>query len=154
MALSNLIAIAIIFTTAATLHRAGVMDISSSTDAAKALEPVAGKFAFVIFSAGIIGTGLLAVPVLAGSAAFGVGEALQWKVGLARKSKEAVAFYGTLAAATVLGTGIMFTPIDPINALYWSAVINGICSGHGRDDADGGAPTSWASSLSKAGCAR
>lgn len=115
------------------------MDISSSTDAAKALEPVAGKFAFVIFSAGIIGTGLLAVPVLAGSAAFGVGEALQWKVGLARKPKEAVAFYGTLAAATVLGTGIMFTPIDPINALYWSDIINGICSGHGRDDADGGA---------------
>ncbi|MDX8437714.1 divalent metal cation transporter [Mesorhizobium abyssinicae] len=128
MALSNLIAIAIIFTTAATLNKAGVTDISSSTDAAKALEPVAGKFAFIIFAAGIIGTGLLAVPVLAGSAAFAVGEALHWKVGLAREPKEAVAFYGTLTIAAALGTGIMFTPIDPIKALYWSAVINGICA--------------------------
>ncbi|MEW6633686.1 MAG: Nramp family divalent metal transporter [Pseudomonadota bacterium] len=128
MALSNLIAIAIIFTTAATLHKAGVTDIASSTDAAKALEPVAGKFAFIVFAAGIVGTGLLAVPVLAGSAAFAVGEAMHWKVGLARKPKEAVAFYGTLAAATALGTGIMFTPIDPIQALYWSAVINGVCA--------------------------
>ncbi|PBB28818.1 divalent metal cation transporter [Mesorhizobium sp. WSM3882] len=128
MALSNLIAVAIIFTTAATLHKTGVTDISSSTDAARALEPVAGKFAFVIFAAGIIGTGLLAVPVLAGSAAFAVGEALHWKVGLAREPKKAVAFYGTLATAAALGTGIMFTPIDPIKALYWSAVINGICA--------------------------
>lgn len=128
MALSNLIGIAIIITTAATLHKAGVTDISSSTDAAKALEPVAGKFAFIVFSAGIIGTGLLAVPVLAGSAAFAVGEALRWKVGLAREPKEAVAFYATLAAATALGSGIMFTPIDPIKALYWSAVINGVCA--------------------------
>ncbi|TPI53410.1 divalent metal cation transporter [Mesorhizobium sp. B3-1-7] len=128
MAFSNLIAIAIIFTTAATLHKAEVTDIASSTDAAKALEPAAGKFAFIIFSMGIIGTGLLAVPVLAGSAAFAVGEALRWPVGLQRKPKEAVAFYATLAAATALGTGIMFTPIDPIKALYWSAIINGICA--------------------------
>ncbi|MEW6634898.1 MAG: divalent metal cation transporter, partial [Pseudomonadota bacterium] len=106
----------------------GVTDIASSTDAAKALEPVAGKFAFIVFAAGIVGTGLLAVPVLAGSAAFAVGEAFHWKVGLARKPKEALAFYGTLAAATALGTGIMFTPIDPIKALYWSAVINGVCA--------------------------
>lgn len=127
MALSNLIAVAIIFTTAATLHKAGVTDISSSTDAAKALEPVAGKFAFVVFSAGI-GTGLLAVPVLAGSAAFAVGEAMHWPVGLEREPKEVVAFYATLVAAAALGTGIMFTPIDPIKALYWSAVINGICA--------------------------
>jgi NRAMP (natural resistance-associated macrophage protein)-like metal ion transporter len=128
MAFSNLIAIAIMFTTAATLHKAGVTDIASSTDAAKALEPAAGKFAFIIFSAGIIGTGLLAVPVLAGSAAFAVGETLHWRVGLRRRPKEAVAFYATLAAATALGTGIMFTPIDPIKALYWSAVINGMCA--------------------------
>ncbi|RWM07034.1 MAG: divalent metal cation transporter [Mesorhizobium sp.] len=128
MAFSNLIALAIVFTTAATLHKAGVTDIASSTDAAKALEPAAGKFAFIIFSAGIIGTGLLAVPVLAGSAAFAVGEALRWKVGLRRRPKEAVAFYTTLAAATALGTVIMFTPIDPIKALYWSAVINGLCA--------------------------
>ncbi|ODT29852.1 MAG: hypothetical protein ABS35_07680 [Kaistia sp. SCN 65-12] len=78
MAISNVIGIAIIITTAATLHKAGVTDITSSTDAAKALEPVAGKFAFIVFAAGIIGTGLLAVPVLAGSAAFAVGEALKW----------------------------------------------------------------------------
>jgi len=128
MAISNVIGIAIIITTAATLHKAGVTDITSSTDAAKALEPVAGKFAFIVFAAGIIGTGLLAVPVLAGSAAFAVGEALKWKVGLARKPKEAVAFYTTLAVATALGTGIMFTSIDPIKALYWSAVINGVCA--------------------------
>jgi NRAMP (natural resistance-associated macrophage protein)-like metal ion transporter len=128
MGFSNLIAVAIIFTTAATLHKAGVTNIASSTDAAKALEPAAGKFAFIIFSMGIIGTGLLAVPVLAGSAAFAVGEALHWTVGLQRKPKEALAFYATLAAATALGTGIMFTPIDPIKALYLSAVINGICA--------------------------
>jgi NRAMP (natural resistance-associated macrophage protein)-like metal ion transporter len=128
MAFSNLIALAIVFTTAATLHKAGVTDIASSTDAAKALEPAAGKFAFIIFSAGIIGTGLLAVPVLAGSAAFAVGEALRWQVGLQRRPREAAAFYSTLAAATALGTGIMFTPVDPIKALYWSAVINGICA--------------------------
>ncbi len=128
MAFSNLIAVAIIFTTAATLHKTGVTNIGSSTDAAKALEPAAGKFAFIVFSAGIIGTGLLAVPVLAGSAAFAVGEALRWPVGLQRKPKEAIAFYATLAIATALGTGIMFTPIDPIKALYWSAVINGMCA--------------------------
>lgn len=128
MGFSNVIAIAIIFTAAATLHKAGVTDINSSTDAAKALEPIAGKFAFVIFAAGIIGTGLLAVPVLAGSAAFAVGEACRWPVGLQRKPKEAVAFYATLAAAALLGMGIMFTPIDPIKALYWSAVVNGICA--------------------------
>ncbi|MDX8451193.1 divalent metal cation transporter [Mesorhizobium sp. VK9D] len=128
MAFSNIIAIAIIVTTAATLHKTGAIEISSSTDAAKALEPIAGKFAFVIFAMGIIGTGLLAVPVLAGSAAFAVGEARRWPVGLERKPKEAIAFYATLAAAALLGMGIMFTPIDPIRALYWSAVINGICT--------------------------
>ncbi|UCI34308.1 NRAMP family divalent metal transporter [Mesorhizobium sp. B4-1-4] len=128
MAFSNLIAIAIVITSAATLHKAGVTDIGSSTDAAKALEPVAGRFAFVIFAAGIIGTGLLAVPVLAGSAAYAVGEAFRWPVGLERRPKEAVAFYATLASAGALGMGIMFTPIDPIKALYWSAVINGVCA--------------------------
>ncbi|RWA94576.1 NRAMP family divalent metal transporter [Mesorhizobium sp.] len=128
MAFSNLIAIAIIVTTAATLHKAGVTEINSPTDAAKALEPVAGKFALMVFATGIIGTGLLAVPVLAGSAAFAVGEACRWPVGLERQPKEAVAFYTTLAAAAMLGMAIIFTPIDPIKALYWSAVINGICA--------------------------
>ncbi|UCI05263.1 NRAMP family divalent metal transporter [Mesorhizobium sp. B1-1-8] len=128
MAFSNLIGIAIVITTAATLHKAGVTDVGSSTDAAKALEPVAGRFAFMIFAAGIIGTGLLAVPILAGSAAYAVGEAFRWPVGLERRPKEAIAFYATLVSAGVLGMGIMFTPIDPIKALYWSAVINGICA--------------------------
>ncbi|WP_348627496.1 divalent metal cation transporter [Mesorhizobium sp. M1E.F.Ca.ET.041.01.1.1] len=119
MAFSNVIAIAIIVTAAATLHKAGVTEINSSTDAAKALEPVAGKFALMVFATGIIGTGLLAVPILAGSAAFAVGEACRWPVGLERQPKEAIAFNTTLAAAAMLGMAIIFTPIDPIKALYW-----------------------------------
>jgi len=126
MAFSNIIALAIIFTTAATLNRAGVTNIETSAQAAEALRPIAGDFAFVIFALGIIGTGLLAVPVLAGSAAYAIGEACKWPVGLSRQPKEAVAFYSTLTAATVLGAGITLSPIDPIKALYWSAVINGI----------------------------
>ena len=126
MGFSNLIALAIIFTTAATLHKAGVTNIETSTQAAEALRPIAGDFAFVVFALGIIGTGLLAVPVLAGSAAYAVGEACKWPVGLSRKPSKAAAFYGTLAASTVLGMVITLTPLDPIKALYWSAVINGI----------------------------
>ena len=126
MAFSNLIALAIIFTTAATLHKAGVTTIETSTQAAEALRPIAGDFAFLVFALGIIGTGLLAVPVLAGSAAYAVGEACKWPVGLSRKPSKAAAFYGTLAASTVLGMVITLTPLDPIKALYWSAVINGV----------------------------
>ena len=126
MAFSNIIAIAIIVTTAATLNKSGVTNIETSSQAAEALRPIAGDFAFFIFALGIIGTGLLAVPVLAGSAAYAVGEAFKWSVGLARKPKQATAFYWTLTAATVLGMGIVWTPIDPIKALYWSAVINGV----------------------------
>lgn len=126
MAFSNLIALAIILTTAATLHQAGVTTIESSTQAAEALRPLAGDFAFVVFALGIVGTGLLAVPVLAGSAAHAVGEARNWPVGLSTKPNKAVAFYVTLAASAVLGMAITLTPIDPIKALYWSAVINGI----------------------------
>ena len=94
--------------------------------AAEALRPIAGEFAFLIFALGIIGTGFMAVPILAGSAAYAIGEALRWPVGLARQPKEARAFYATLAAATAIGTIINFVPIDPIRALYWSAVINGV----------------------------
>ena len=113
-------------TAGATLHVAGKTDIDSSQMAAEALRPIAGEFAFLIFALGIIGTGFMAVPVLAGSAAYAVGEALRWPVGLARQPKAAHAFYATLAVATALGTAISFLPIDPIRALYWSAVINGV----------------------------
>jgi Mn2+/Fe2+ NRAMP family transporter len=113
-------------TTAATLHRAGISDIDSSSQAAEALRPVAGPFAFALFAVGIIGTGLLAVPVLAGSAAYALGEARKWPIGLARKPKEAKAFYLAIAAATLVGVLVNFSPINPIKALYWSAVINGV----------------------------
>jgi NRAMP (natural resistance-associated macrophage protein)-like metal ion transporter len=126
MGISNLVALAIIVTTAATLHANGMTDIQTSQQAAEALRPLAGRFAFLIFALGIIGTGFLAVPVLAGSAAYAIGEARKWPVGLARKPMEAKAFYCTLAVATVVGTIINFMPVDPVKALYWSAVINGI----------------------------
>ena len=126
MAFSNLVSLAIMFTTAATLHAAGKTDIQTSSQAAEALRPVAGNFAFAIFALGIIGTGLLAVPVLAGSAAYALGEARKWPVGLARKPKRAKAFYGTVVAATMVGSLASFLGLDPIKALIWSAVINGI----------------------------
>jgi NRAMP (natural resistance-associated macrophage protein)-like metal ion transporter len=126
MAFSNVIAIAIIITTAATLHGNRVTDIESSAQAAEALKPVAGEFAYLIFTLGIIGTGLLAVPVLAGSAAYALGEGRRWPVGLDRQPKEAAAFYASIAIATLIGIGLNFTPINPIKALYWSAVINGV----------------------------
>ena len=126
MAFSNLIALSIIVTAAASLHRAGTTNIESSAQAAEALRPVAGEFAFVLFALGIIGTGLLAVPVLAGSAAYAIGETFGWRVGLSRKPREAIPFYGVLAAAALIGAAIILTPVNPMQALYWSAVINGI----------------------------
>jgi NRAMP (natural resistance-associated macrophage protein)-like metal ion transporter len=126
MAFSNLIAIAIIMTTAATLHSAGKTDILSSAQAAEALRPIAGAFAELIFALGIVGTGLLAVPVLAGSTAYAIGEGRKWPVGLSRKPREAAAFYGVLALSVAAGVALNFTAIDPIKALYWSAVINGV----------------------------
>jgi NRAMP (natural resistance-associated macrophage protein)-like metal ion transporter len=126
MAFSNLVALAIMVTTAATLHASGKTDIQTSSQAAEALKPVAGEFAFAIFSLGIIGTGLLAVPVLAGSAAYALGEARKWPVGLARQPLEARAFYATIVVATMAGVAISLSPIDPIKALFWSAVINGV----------------------------
>ncbi len=108
MGVSNFIALSIMVTAAATLHAHNITDINSSADAAKALEPVAGKFAEILFVIGIVGTGLLAVPVLAGSAAYGVGEAFRWPIGLARKPKDAKAFYCTIAAATAFGRGPKF----------------------------------------------
>jgi len=126
MAFSNLVALAIMVTTAATLHASGNTDIQTSSQAAEALKPVAGEFAFAIFSLGIIGTGLLAVPVLAGSAAYALGEARKWPVGLARQPLAARAFYATIVIATLAGVAISLSPVDPIKALFWSAVINGV----------------------------
>jgi Mn2+/Fe2+ NRAMP family transporter len=126
MAFSNVIAVAIIVSTAATLHAKGVTSIETSAQAAEALKPIAGEFASLIFTVGIIGTGLLAVPVLAGSAAYALAESRRWPVGLARQPKEAWAFYASLAVASLIGIGLNFTPINPIKALYWSAVINGV----------------------------
>lgn len=126
MAVSNLIALFIIFATAATLHSAGVTDIQTSAQAAEALRPVAGPFAFALFALGIVATGMLAVPVLAGSAAYGVSEALGWSEGLDRRPKEARGFYGVIAVATLAGAAISMSPLDPVKALYWSAIVNGI----------------------------
>ncbi len=126
MAFSNLIAISIIITAAATLNASGKTDIETSAQAAEALKPIAGNFAEFIFALGIIGTGLLAVPVLAGSAAYAIGEGRKWPVGLARKPREAAAFYGVLALSAGIGILVNLTPISPISALYWSAVINGV----------------------------
>ncbi|WP_242098709.1 divalent metal cation transporter [Sphingomonas sp. CROZ-RG-20F-R02-07] len=126
MAVSNLVALAIMIGTAATLHAAGKVSIDTAADAAKALEPLAGKFAFVLFSLGIIGTGLLAVPVLAESAAYAIGETRGWKCGLDERPWEAVGFYSVIALATLLGIAIDWSPLDPIKALFWSAVVNGV----------------------------
>ena len=126
MAFSNLIAISIIITASATLHATGKTNIETSAQAAEALRPIAGVFAEFIFAIGIIGTGLLAIPVLAGSAAYAIGEGRRWPVGLARKPREAAAFYSVLALSAGIGIALNFTPISPISALYWSAVINGV----------------------------
>ncbi len=126
MGFSNFIALSIMVTAAATLHKNGVTNVNTAADAARALKPLAGPFAEVIFALGILGTGLLAVPVLAGSAAYGVGEAFRWETGLDRKPREAKAFYGVIAAATAAGVLLNLSPIDPIQALFWSAVVNGL----------------------------
>ena len=128
MAASNLVALAIILTTAATLNANGITEIRTSADAAEALRPFAGDYAAVVFALGIVGTGLLAVPVLAGSAAYALGEARRWPVGLDCKPKRAKAFYSTIVAATAIGALMNFTPIDPIRALVVAAVINGVVS--------------------------
>ena len=128
MGLSNLVAFFIMLTTAVTLHVHGVTDIQTSAQAAEALRPIAGDFAFALFAAGIVGTGLLAVPVLAGSAAYAVAETFEWKIGLGLPLLEARGFYAILTVATLLGVAMNFSAIDPIKALIWSAVINGVIS--------------------------
>jgi Mn2+/Fe2+ NRAMP family transporter len=126
MFVSNAIGWFIIVSVAATLNAHGVKDIQTASQAAEALRPIAGIFAFALFAIGIIGTGMLAVPVLAGSAAYALAEALHWPSGLARKPKAAKAFYGTIAVATGLGMVFNLLPIDPIKALFWTAVLNGV----------------------------
>lgn len=126
MGFSNLVAFCIMLTTAVTLHAHGVHEIATSAQAASALRPVAGEFAFVLFSVGIIGTGLLAIPVLAGSAAYAVAGTFNWRNSLELAPSAARKFYGIIAASTLAGVALGFTHFDPIQALYWSAVINGV----------------------------
>ncbi|HLY06986.1 MAG TPA: divalent metal cation transporter [Rhizomicrobium sp.] len=126
MAFSNLIALFIIVAVAATLYTHGIRNIDSSVKAAQALAPIAGRFASVIFAVGIIGTGLLALPVLAGSAGYAVSETFRWTLGLDKTPRAARAFYGVIAGSMLLGMLIAFSPIDPMKALYWSAVVNGV----------------------------
>ena len=126
MAFSSLVSLAIVFATAATLHSHGVTDIATSAQAAEALRPIAGEFAFALFAIGIIGTGLLAVPVLAGSAAYAVSEVFGWAESLDAKPNDARAFYATIAVATLLGAALNFVGLDPVRALYWAAVVNGV----------------------------
>jgi len=126
MFFSNAIAFFIILTTAAVLNAHGVTNINSATQAAEALRPLAGDFTFLLFALGIIGTGMLAIPVLAGSAAYGVSEAFGWPATLEAKAPDAVGFYTIIGAATVIGFGLGFTGMDAIHMLVWSAVLNGI----------------------------
>jgi len=126
MGFSNLTAQAIVIATAVTLHAHGILDITSADQAAMALRPFAGDLAFALFALGIVGTGLLAVPVLAGSAAYALSEALRWNEGLDRAPRDARAFYVAIALATFAGLGMNFLGINPMRALYWTAVINGL----------------------------
>ena len=128
MALSNIIAFFIILDTAAVLHAHGITNIQTPAQAAEALRPLAGELAFLLFSIGIIGTGLIAIPVLAGSSAYALAEALKWPIGLERKLQRAKGFYAILAVATLIGVALNFTAINPIKALFWSAVINGLAA--------------------------
>ncbi|HUD31475.1 MAG TPA: Nramp family divalent metal transporter [Variovorax sp.] len=126
MIFSNLIAFFVMVVGAAALYAAGVHDVTSAAQAAEALRPLAGDFAFWLFAGGIVATGLLAVPVLASSAAYAVAEAFGWREGLERHWREAKKFYAIIGIATLAGTALDFTPVDPMKALYWSAVINGV----------------------------
>jgi len=126
MAFSNIVAFFIILTAAVVLNAHGIKDIQTSSQAAEALQPVAGRFAFLLFSLGIIGTGLLAVPVLAGSSAYALGEARRWPVGLEKKPQSARGFYWVIALSTLAGVGLNAVHLDAVKALFWSAVTNGV----------------------------
>ena len=121
-----IISLCIIAATAATLHGTGTTTIATAADAAAALRPIAGDFAFALFAIGIIGTGLLAVPVLAGSAAYALSEVMGWRAGLELKPREAAGFYAVIFLAVTAALGLDLIGIDPIKALFWSAVVNGL----------------------------
>jgi Mn2+/Fe2+ NRAMP family transporter len=123
---SDLTAYFIILATAVTLNVSGITDIETAAQAAGALRPLAGDFAFVLFAIGILGVGLIGVPVLAGSAAYALAEAMDWRSGLERKPKNALGFYGVIAVSVLAGLVIQYSPITPMKALFWSAVINGV----------------------------
>lgn len=128
MAFSNLIMLFIIITAASTLNLNGIKNVETASQAAEALRPIAGNFTFLLFALGIVGTGLLAVPILAGSASYAVAETLGWRAGLHKKLRQAHGFYGVIAVATIVGLLINFTPIKPFTMLYYSAVLNGLCA--------------------------
>ena len=126
MVFSNLIAFCVMLATALTLNQHGITDIQTTKQAAEALRPLAGDFAFTLFALGVIGTGMLAVPVLAASSAYAVADAFQWRSGLDQRLVEARGFFSVIAFGTVVGTLVDFTPLDPIKALIWSAIVNGV----------------------------
>jgi len=126
MLFSNVVMYFIILATAATLHAAGKTDIQSAADAAQALRPLAGDGATLLLAIGLIGSGLLAVPILTGSAAYAIAEAFRWKAGLDEKPRHAKGFYAVIVASTLIGIMIDFVGINPIDALFWTAVINGV----------------------------
>ncbi|WP_411291233.1 NRAMP family divalent metal transporter [Sphingorhabdus sp.] len=126
MAFSSIVSLAIVFATAATLNANGITDIETSSQAAEALRPIAGSFAFAMFALGIIGTGLLAVPILAGSAAYAVTEMVGKAGSLDAKPLKARLFYATIALTTLAGAALTSVAIDPVRALYWAAVVNGV----------------------------
>jgi Mn2+/Fe2+ NRAMP family transporter len=123
---SDITAYFIILATAVTLNVAGITDIDTAAQAASALRPLAGDFAFIVFALGILGVGMIGVPVLAGSGAYALCEAMDWKWGLERKANDARAFYGIIAVSVLAGLVIQYSPISPMKALFWSAVINGV----------------------------
>ena len=123
---SDIAAFCIILATAVTLHVAGITNVDTAAKAAGALRPFAGNFAYILFALGIFGVGLIGVPVLAGSAAYALSEAMGWKWGLERKATDARGFYGVIAVSVLAGLGIQYSPISPMKALFWSAVINGV----------------------------
>lgn len=126
MIFSNIISFFIVMTAAATLHTHGITNIETAEQAAEALRPLAGDFTFFLFALGIIGTGFLAIPVLAGSASYAFSDAVGWKVGLFRKFKQAHGFYGIIILATLIGVVINFTSIKPFTMLYYAAILNGV----------------------------
>ncbi|MFZ1968306.1 MAG: divalent metal cation transporter, partial [Bradyrhizobium sp.] len=126
MLYSDLTAYFIILATAVTLNVAGITDIETAAQAASALRPLAGDFAFLLFALGILGVGMIGVPVLAGSAAYALSEAMGWQSGLERRAKDARRFYGVIAISVLAGLFIQYSPISPMKALFWSAVINGV----------------------------